>query len=85
MGKYDKSNVYFDRLKRVELGNNKVAEAIVEEVSGVEKVPEGAIHWNLKKDRENVYVKCKGDKNQWVFFKEITLTGVGKVKAADFA
>ena len=53
-------------------------------------VPPGSLHWNLKKAKDRVFIKCAappctpdGGKYEWVQFGEITLSGFGKVKAAD--
>ena len=45
------------------------------------------MHWNKKKAKEKIFIKCNSSacsgKYDWVSFSEITLSGIGKVKASD--
>ena len=63
---------------------------MVKELESAGTVPPGSLHWNLKKDKNRVFVKCAappcttdGGQYEWVEFNEITLSGYGNVKAAD--
>jgi hypothetical protein len=63
---------------------------LVKELQSAEEVPPGSLHWNLKKDKNRVFVKCAappctpgGGQYEWVQFSEITLFSFGKVKAVD--
>lgn len=76
--------VYFDRLDRVKFEDPKESEILIDELKETLNIPEGALHWNSKKDKTRVFIKCKGDKKEWVYFNEITLSGSGKNKAHDF-
>jgi len=82
--KYIGQPAYFDRLDRVRFESDLEHDILIKELEGV-NVPPGALHWNLKKAKDRVFVKCNGcsGRYEWVQFGEITLTGVGKVKAID--
>ncbi len=63
---------------------------MVKDLESAGPVPPGSFHWNLKKDKTRVFVKCAtpqctpdGGKYEWVQFSEITLSSFGKVKAED--
>jgi len=70
----------------VKFENDLETEILIKELDYVHDIPAGSLHWNHKRCRDKVFVKCSGSctgKFDWVSFSEITLTGVGKVKAAD--
>jgi hypothetical protein len=84
--------VYFHSLTRVKFESDLETSILVKELESAGEVPPGSLHWNLKKDKSRIFVKCAtsqgssasdGGKYEWVQFSEITLFSYGKVKAAD--
>ena len=82
--------VYFDRLDRVKFESELETSILVKDLETAGIVPPGSLHWNLKKDKNRVFVKCAappctpgGGQYEWVQFSEITLSSFGKVKAVD--
>ncbi len=82
--------VYFDRLDRVKFESNLETDILIKELDPAGTIPPGSLHWNLKKQKDRIYVKCSsppctpdGGKYEWVEFSEMTLSGFGKVKALD--
>ena len=84
--KYLGQPAYFDRLERVKFETDVEHDILIKELQEA-SVPSGAMHWNLKKAKDRIFIKCGGcsGKYDWVHFGELTLTGVGKVKASDLA
>ena len=85
--KYIGQPVYFDRLDRVKFDNDFENEILIKELESAVDIPAGAMHWNKKKAKDKIFIKCSGSacsgKYDWVSFSEITLSGIGKVKASD--
>ena len=74
---------YFDKLDKVKFTNAFEHDILHTELTNLTQIPDGSLHWNRKKCKDRVFIKCKGDLNQWVYFQEVTLSGIGKVKAKD--
>ena len=75
---------YFDQLNRVKFDQEFETEILIKELEQTTDIPAGSLHWNLKKANDRIFVKCAAPcsgKYDWVWFTEITLTGVGKVSA----
>ena len=61
--------VYFDRLDRVKFDNDIENEILIKELESVEEVPPGALHWNMKRAKDRVFIKCNATcsgKYDWV-------------------
>ena len=56
---------------------------MLSEIRSLKNNEEGTLYWNFKTDQD-VFVKCKGNENDWIKFNEITLSGVGKLKGKAF-
>lgn len=41
------------------------------------------MHWNKGKDKETLFIKCKGGPEDWVSCSSIKLDGYGMLKAND--
>ena len=60
------------------------SEILIKELESVVDIPPGSMHWNHKKAKDRIFVKCSAPcsgKYDWVWFSEMTLTGAGKVSA----
>lgn len=78
--------VYFDRLNRVKFDQDYETDILIKELDQVNDIKPGSLHWNLKKAKDRVFVKCAAScsgKYDWVWFSEMTLTGAGKVSASN--
>ncbi|CDW88350.1 methionyl-trna formyltransferase [Stylonychia lemnae] len=79
---FNQTPVYFDQLKMVP--SVHIDEILNGQLKDVNDIPAGSLYINSSKFKDMLLIKCQGDKYQWVFAKEITLTGYGKMKIVDF-
>ncbi|TNV77183.1 hypothetical protein FGO68_gene11837 [Halteria grandinella] len=85
--KYLDQPLYFDQLTRVTFDNPLETDILIAELQTAPSIPPGSLHWNFKKDKSRVFIKCSAPcsgKYDWVYFSSVTLSGVGSVKAQDF-
>jgi hypothetical protein len=56
------SPAYFDQLIRVKFDKDYEKSILIDELAELRVIPAGIVHWNIKKDKDRIYIKCSGDK-----------------------